>query len=69
MKNLNRWQIANHIHTSVKETYPADGVVGQPSRSGTNLPTTGEFISRHHGSPGGHSRDDRSFTQSLWGRR
>jgi hypothetical protein len=69
MKNLNRWEIANHINTSVKETYPVDREVCQPVRNVANIPTTGEFASRHHISPEVSFRDDRSFTQSLWGRR
>ncbi len=66
MKNLNRWEIANHIHTSVKESYPVGGERIQPSVSGRNIPTNGEYASH---SPETNLRDDRSFTQSLWGRR
>ncbi len=69
MKNLNRWEIANHINTSVKETYANGREVCQPLRNVANIPTTGEFASRHITSPESSSRDDRSFTQSLWGRR
>lgn len=69
MKNLNRCEIVNHIHTSVKETYPCGRELSQPSRSGVNIPTGGEFISRHHSSTDNHLRDDRNFNQSLWGRR
>lgn len=69
MKNLNRWEIANHLHTSVKETYPYERDTPAKSLRGVKSTSGGEFYSRQHNSPEGHSRDDRSFTQSLWGRR
>jgi hypothetical protein len=69
MKNLNRLEIANHLHTSLAETHPYDREIQQPGPSGGNIAITGEYSSRVHSSPGSQFRDDRSFTQSLWGRR
>jgi hypothetical protein len=69
MKNLNDREITSRLLSSVNESLPFDRKVYQPGRSGRNIPVNGEFSSRDHYSPGSHSRDDRSFTQSLWGRR
>lgn len=69
MKNLNRWEIANHINTSVKETYPFNREHPAENFSGGKRTAGVEFSSRQHNNPQGHSRDDRSFSQSLWGRR
>jgi len=69
MRNLNRWEIANHMNTSVKETYPSGREASQPSGNGANIPTGGEFMNRNHSSAERHLREDRTFTQSLWGRR
>jgi len=69
MKNLNRWEIANHIHTSVKEMYPTDRDTPANSLRGVKISSRGEFYTRDSRSPECNSRDGRSFTQSLWGRR
>jgi hypothetical protein len=69
MKNLNRWEIANHVHTSVKETHPADRELPVTGGRGGKRTHSGEFPSREHATPHGHIREERSFTQSLWGRR
>lgn len=69
MKNLDRWEIANHLHTAVKETYPSERETPVASIRGGKRATNGEFSARDHSNPQRHLRDDRSFTQSLWGRR
>jgi hypothetical protein len=69
MKNLSSLEIASHLQSSANETFPFDRTLHQPGRSGRNIPLNGDFSSREHHTPGTHSRDDRSFTQSLWGRR
>jgi hypothetical protein len=69
MKNLNRWEIANHLHTSAKETYPSEREIPLPASRGGKRTSAGEFSAREQVNPHGHLRDDRSFTQSLWGRR
>jgi hypothetical protein len=69
MKNLENREITSHLHSSVNETIPFDREVRQPGRSGRYIPVNGEFSSREHHVTGSQLRDDRSFTQSLWGRR
>jgi hypothetical protein len=69
MENLNRWEIANHLHTSVKETSPYDRGLSARGNRTTNSASFVEYFSRSVHTPGSHQRDDRSFTQSLWGRR
>ncbi len=69
MKNLNKWEIANHIDTSVKETYPSDRDIPATGLRGAKSTSGGEFCTRHSHSPESNSRSDRNFTQSLWGRR
>jgi hypothetical protein len=69
MNGLNKREIANHIDTSVNEIFPFDRQIDLPERRGGNITTNGEFAARNFTAPSGHLRDDRSFTQSLWGRR
>ena len=69
MKNLNRRQIANHLHTSVNETSPFGNPLRQSHRAVADNARSGEFPSRQHDSPEDHLCTDRNFTQSLWGRR
>ena len=69
MKNLRKHEIRNHLFSSVSEVFPFDHEVRPPGPAGGNTATNGYFSSRNHTSPANHLRDDRSFTQSLWGRR
>ena len=69
MKNLESQEITNHLQSSVNEVFPFDREIHHPGRTGRNVPVTGDFSSRQHNSPGSQLRDDRSFGQSLWGRR
>lgn len=69
MKNIRRTQLARHLHSAVNETHACrtENAAGPlcESRRGND----GEFSSRDHQTPGIQLRSDRSFTQSLWGRR
>ena len=69
MKNLNSREIANHLHSSVNESFPFDRLMHQPGRKVRNITASEDFSAQQHHKPESHLRDDRSFTQSLWGRR
>jgi hypothetical protein len=69
MKNLSRWEIANHVNTSLMESCPTDREERGAGPGGGKRTHSGEFSARDHNNPQGHFREGRSFTQSLWGRR
>jgi hypothetical protein len=69
MQNLNRCEIANHLFTSVKEIHACERQSSATGTCRTNSGSSVENFSRNSRTTDNHVREDRSFSQSLWGRR
>lgn len=69
MADLNRQQTATHLTNSARESLPFNHSGRTRMPLGETAAKNVEINSREHSHPGSYNRNDRSFIQSLWGRR